>query len=355
MDAMRPYDALVLVSFGGPERPEDVLPFLRNVTRGRGVPDERLAEVATHYLDRGGRSPINDQNRALLGAVRADFDRHGLADVALYWGNRNWDPLLTDTVATMARDGVRRALGFVTSAFSSYSGCRQYQDDLAAARRSVGGTAPPIDKIRPYFDHPGFVRPVVELTAAALADRPDAHLVFTAHSIPAAAAATCDYEAQLREIAALVGAELERPWSLAFQSRSGPPQVPWLEPDVNDELAAQSRAGTPAVLIVPLGFVSDHMEVVHDLDTEARATADRLGLTMTRVPTVGTHPRFVTMVRELFEERSRLVQGGAVSRPSLAAAGARPDPCVIGCCPPPARPVSVSGRPATPPPRRSPQ
>lgn len=330
------------------------MPFLRNVTRGRGVPDERLVDVAAHYRQRGGRSPINDQNRALLAALRSELDRSGLPGVALYWGNRNWHPLLADTVADMGRHGVERAAAFVTSAFSSYSGCRQYQEDIAAARATVGPAAPAIDKLRPFYDHPGFVEPVTALTRQARRELPGAHLVFCAHSIPTAAALTCDYEAQLSEVAALVAGDVDgAEWSLAFQSRSGPPTASWLEPDVKDHLEALARAGTSSVLLVPLGFVSDHMEVVHDLDTEALGTAARLGLRAARVPTVGTDARFVAMVVELFEERSAVARGEQIPRPSVAAGGPRPDPCAEGCCPAPGRPVTLSepvpSRPQHPP------
>ncbi|HEX5741434.1 MAG TPA: ferrochelatase, partial [Pilimelia sp.] len=302
------YDAFLLLSFGGPEGPADVLPFLRNVVRGRGVPEERLAAVAAHYHHFGGVSPINDQCRALLRAVAQEFAAHGV-DLPCYWGNRNWHPMLADTLARMRDDGVRRAVAFVTSAYGGYSGCRQYREDIAAARSAVGAGAPAIDKIRHFGDHPGFVAPHADAVRAALATltpaaRATTRLVFTAHSVPAAAAATAGptgglYEAQLRRTAALVAADAapDLPYDLVWQSRSGPPQVPWLEPDVNDHLAALAGAGVTAVVASPIGFVSDHLEILWDLDTEAAATARALGLSWARAATPGTDPRFVTMIR----------------------------------------------------------
>ncbi|MGR6320894.1 ferrochelatase [Micromonospora soli] len=339
------YDALVLVSFGGPERPEDVLPFLQNVTRGRGVPPERLAEVAEHYLRFGGVSPINEQCRELLAAIRADFAANGV-DLPVYWGNRNWDPMLADTVARMRDDGIQRALAFVTSAYGGYSSCRQYQEDIAAARAAVGPDAPLIEKLRQFWDHPGFVEPHVDAVRTALAQldpakRDSTRLVFTAHSIPVSAAATAGphggrYTAQLEETARLVHAAAapDLPYDLVWQSRSGPPQVPWLEPDVNDHLAALAEQGVTAVVVSPIGFVSDHLEVVWDLDTEALETAKQLGLDFVRAGTPGTDPRFVAMVRELVLERTAPDAGGLRRR-----LGSLPtwDTCPALCCVPPAR------------------
>ncbi|MEV1286253.1 ferrochelatase [Micromonospora sp. NPDC049679] len=339
------YDALVLVSFGGPERPEDVLPFLSNVTRGRGIPPERLAEVAEHYQHFGGVSPINQQCRDLLAAIRADFAANDL-DLPLYWGNRNWHPMLADTVAQMRDDGVRRALAFVTSAYGGYSSCRQYQDDIAAARSAVGAGAPVIDKLRQFHDHPGFVAPHAEAVRSALATLDPARwattrLVFTAHSIPTSMAASAGpeggrYEAQLHETARLVAAAAapDLPYDLVWQSRSGPPQMPWLEPDINDHLAALATDGVTGVVVSPIGFVSDHLEVVWDLDTEAAATAKQLGLEFARAATPGTDPRFVAMVRELVVER--LDPPGTELRHRL---GTLPvwDTCPANCCTAPAR------------------
>jgi protoporphyrin/coproporphyrin ferrochelatase len=321
------YDALLLLSFGGPERPGDVMPFLENVTRGRGVPRERLESVAEHYHLFGGVSPINQQCRDLKAAIEADFARHDL-DLPVYWGNRNWDPFLTDTLRRMKADGVRRAAAFVTSAYSGYSCCRQYLEDIDRARAEVEG-APEIDKLRIYYNHPGFVEPVAENTRAAFdrlpADlREDARLVFTAHSVPTAQPGCASYVAELNDVAGVVAEG--RPWSLAYQSRSGPPSVPWLEPDIGDHLEKLHSEGARAAVIVPVGFVSDHMEVKYDLDVEAAELAERLGLRIERAATPGTHPRFVAMVRELLLERD------GAERPALGGLGPRPDTCAATCC-----------------------
>jgi ferrochelatase len=341
-----PYDALLLVSFGGPEAPEEVMPFLERVTRGRGVPPERLAEVAEHYLHFGGRSPINDQNRALLAAIAADLDARGL-DVPLYWGNRNSEPYLADTLAQMRDDGVTRAAAFVTSAYSSYSGCRQYRENLAEAVGEVE-RAPALDKLRHYFDHPGFVAANADALAQAwgqvpAAKREGARVAFVTHSIPDAMEATAGadggaYTAQHRGAAAAIVAEVAAggvevgEWDLVFCSRSGSPAVPWLEPDVNDYLTEQAAAGVPAVVLAPIGFISDHMEVVFDLDTEARETADELGLTMVRASTAGVHPAFVAMVVDLLLERAGAERGEAVTRPAASPLGPSHDVCPAGCC-----------------------
>lgn len=356
---MTAYDALLLVSFGGPEGPDDVVPFLENVTRGRGIPRERLEEVGAHYRLFGGVSPINAQNRALLDALRVELAEAGV-DLPVYWGNRNWDPYLTDALAAMRDDGVRRALAFVTSAYSSYSGCRQYRENLAAARAEVEG-APEVDKVRHYFDHPGFVEPFVDATVAALAGLPDAvqpgaRLVFTTHSIPVAAAESSGpdggaYLAQHRAVAGLVAARVaeatgvDRPWDLVFQSRSGPPTQPWLEPDISDHLEELVAQGVPGVVVVPIGFVSDHMEVVYDLDTVAAADAERLGLPFARAATPGVDPRFVAMVRELVQER--LDDVAPAARRALSTLGPWRDVCAAACCPNPrgARPA-VAEEPA---------
>ncbi|GAA1542695.1 ferrochelatase [Nocardioides humi] len=344
-----PYDALLLVSFGGPEQPEDVVPFLENVTRGRGIPRERLEVVGEHYFLFGGRSPINDQNRVLIAAVEKELADHGL-DVPVYWGNRNWAPYLADTVAQMAADGVRRALCLVTSAYSSWSSCRQYLDNLAAATAAVpdGLAAPRLDKIRAYYNHPGFVAANVDGVLAALADLPDdvrdeARLVFVTHSIPISMSDDSGpeggaYVAQHLDVAAVVAARVaaatgvERPHELVYCSRSGAPHVPWLEPDVNDRLEELAAEGTAAVVLIPVGFVSDHMEVVYDLDTEALATAERLGLPARRAASAGTHPAFVTAVRELVLERAAAERGEAVARPALGVRGPSHDCCPLGCC-----------------------
>lgn len=336
-DTASPYDAVVVVSFGGPEGPDDVMPFLQNVTRGRDVPRERLDEVAEQYMLAGGVSPINAQNRALVDALRRDLEAHGI-DLPVYWGNRNWAPYLTDTVAQMADDGIGRALAFVTSAYSSYSACRQYREDIDAARSAVGPGAPEIHKLRQFWNHPGFIGPFRSGLTAALAGldpehRRRAHLVFTAHSLPTSMAATSDYAAQLHDAMELVAAVApDHAHSLAWQSRSGPPQVPWLEPDVNDHLRSLAATGVDTVVIVPVGFVSDHQEVRYDLDTQAAATAAELDMSLTRVPTPGTDPAFVAMIRELIIEQT----DASVTRRALGDLAVRPDVCPADCCPAPA-------------------
>ncbi len=342
VDPVSPYDALLLVSFGGPDRPEDVVPFLDNVTRGRGVPRDRLEEVAEHYFHLGGKSPINDLNRTLLDAIRADLAAHDL-DLPVYWGNRNWDPYLTDTVCRMREDGVTRVACFVTSAYSSYSSCRQYREDLAAA--AVHG-APRLDRLRSYYNHPGFLEPTVDAVTAAVADRPAARPVFVTHSIPTSMNDRSGprggaYLAQHKNAAAYVAERVatvtgrDPGHDLVFCSRSGPPQMPWLEPDVNDHLERLAGDGVESVVLVPIGFVSDHMEVVYDLDTEALATAARLGLDAVRVPTSGTDARFVAMVRELVVERAAVERGDRVDRVSVGGEPPCWDLCAAGCCPNP--------------------
>jgi ferrochelatase len=332
------YDALLLLSFGGPEQPADVIPFLENVTRGRGVSRERLESVAEHYDHFGGVSPINDQNRALLMAIRDELAGHGL-DLPVYWGNRNWHPYLADTVATMTADGITNALVFVTSGYSSYSACRQYQDDLAKARDAVGDGAPQLHKLRHFFDHPGFIEPQRDAVAAAIAAmveprRATTRLVFVAHSIPTSMAQTAGptgglYVAQLREAAGLISAVApDLSWHLAYSSRSGPPSVPWLEPDVNDLLRSLPAEGVSDVVVVPVGFVSDHIEVRWDLDVEAAATAAEVGLGFVRTEPPASDPRFVAMVRELVQERV----DPTAQRRALSALGPSHDVCPVRCC-----------------------
>lgn len=330
MSGLGPYDAILLVSFGGPEGMDDVRPFLANVLRGRPVPAERVEEVVRHYERFEGVSPINGQNRALLAALRARLGDAGPRGLPLYWGNRNWTPYLADAVREMRRDGVRRALAFVTSAFSSYSGCRQYLEDIERARAEVGPDAPEIEKLRPFYNHPGFIAANADHVRAGLEKAGTAaRLVFTAHSIPIAMASGCDYEAQLREAGALVAQDVghER-WDLVFQSRSGPPSQPWLEPDILSHLDALAREGVRDVVVSPIGFVSDHLEVLYDLDTEAQDRARALGLRLVRVPTVSNHPGYVEMVRELVVER---IEGPA--RATVGPSPAWPDVCAAGCCP----------------------
>lgn len=351
-----PYDALLLLSFGGPEGPDDVVPFLENVTRGRGIPKERLKEVGQHYFLFGGVSPINEQNRVLLRALREDFAENGL-ELPVYWGNRNWAPYLTDTLREMTKDGRRRVAVLATSAYASYSGCRQYRENLADALATLAdeGLRPPrVDKLRHYFNHPGFVRPMTESVLASLADLPEdvragAHLAFTTHSVPLTAADTSGpvddhgeggaYVAQHLDVARLIAdtvteeTGVEHPWRLVYQSRSGAPHIPWLEPDICDHLETVHAAGAPAVVMVPIGFVSDHMEVLYDLDTEATAKAAELGLPVRRSATVGADGRFVAAVRDLLLERAATERGHAVERCALGTLGPSHDLCPVGCCP----------------------
>ena len=339
---MPAYDAFLLVSFGGPEGPDDVMPFLENVTRGRGIPPDRLAAVAEHYYAVGGVSPINQQCRDMLTAIQAEFSVGGIS-LPVYWGNRNWPPYLTDTVRAMAEAGVRRAIAFVTSAYSSYSSCRQYLDDIERARAAVGPGAPQIDKIRRFFNHPGFIEPFAANADAALATLPpelgeDAHLVFTAHSIPVAMADASGpgggrrYVAELTEAARLIAERTDggsHPRTLAYQSRSGPPSQPWLEPDVCDHLSDLAKSGVEAVVVVPVGFVSDHMEVRHDLDVEAAQSAESLGLAFARAATPGTRPRFASMITELVRERLALPE---VEPRALGTMGVPSQDCPADCC-----------------------
>ncbi len=339
---MRDPQALLFLSFGGPEQLDDVIPFLRNVTKGRNVPDERLAEVATQYEMFGGRSPINEQNRDLINALEAELNANG-HDLPIYFGNRNWEPYVGDTVATMRADGIERALVFVTSAFGSYSGCRQYRENLAEAIGDHDDIE--LQKLRLFYNHPGFIEPAAANVATAIASHTaPPRIVFTAHSIPHSMAASCDYESQLNEAAQLVVDQLDPAthagWDLVFQSRSGPPHIPWLEPDVNDHLATLAEAdGASPVTLVPLGFISDHMEVMFDLDTQAVETANGLDLSMNRAHTVGTAPRFVTMIRELIEE-----QTSDKTRLFIGSAGPWPDQCPEGHCMTAKRPAGA-GRP----------
>jgi len=346
-------DAVLLLSFGGPEGPDDVIPFLENVTRGRGIPRERLEVVARQYMQFGGRSPINDECRRLLAGLEAEFAQRG-PSLPVYWGNRNWAPMLEDTVAQMARDGVRRAVAIATSAYSSYSACRQYLEDVDRARAAVGADAPIIEKLAPYWNEAGFLETMIENTRAAVkantadtstvsASTVDAstvsantpagesplRLVFTAHSLPIAMATGCDYVAELEEAASIVaaGAAPGAEWNLVYQSRSGPPQQPWLTPDVCDYLRELHSGGTRRVVLVPIGFVADHMEVIYDLDTQAREVADSLGMTMTRASCVGAAPRFVAGLRDLVVAH---IEG--TRPPVLGSRPARPWPCAPGCC-----------------------
>jgi len=333
------YDAILLVSFGGPEGPDDVMPFLENVLRGKNVPRERMLEVSEHYQHFGGVSPINEQCRQLIAALEAELAEHG-PHLPIYWGNRNWEPMLPDTMQKMADDGVKRALAFFTSGFSCYSGCRQYREDIIRAREQVGAAAPEVDKIRVFFNHPGFLEPMMDSVRSCLAKIPadrrrDTPLLFTAHSIPMSMADNCRYELQLKESCRIVAETVgHENWELVYQSRSGPPQQPWLEPDICDHIESLHEKATAAgepiedLLILPIGFISDHMEVLFDLDTEAQELCEKLGIALQRVPTVGTHPRFVQMIRELITERT-------VEAPERLVLGELPpshDVCPSDCC-----------------------
>jgi ferrochelatase len=345
------YDAILLASFGGPEGQDDVLPFLRNVTRGRGIPDERLEEVAHHYRAFGGVSPINDQNRELKAALEAELARRGI-DLPVLWGNRNWDPYLGDALRGAHEAGHTKLIAVATSAYSSYSSCRQYREDFAQALTDTGlDGVVQIDKVRQFFDHPGFVQPFIEGLRDGLAELErlgidldtEAHILFSTHSIPTGDANRSGpdfrgfgeggaYAAQHLAVAEVVLAESGRdvPWDLVYQSRSGPPSQPWLEPDVNDRIAELAAAGIKGVVIVPLGFVSDHMEVKWDLDTEARETAEEHGVVAIRVPTPGVHAAYVSGLVDLVLERRDGVP--ADQRPALTALGPWYDVCRPGCC-----------------------
>jgi len=339
------YDAILVVSFGGPEGMGDVMPFLSNVLRGRNVPESRMREVAHHYELFGGVSPINGQNRRLIDALERGLEERG-PRLPVYWGNRNWHPLLADALRRMRDDGIKNALAFVTSAYSSYSGCRQYREDVERAREAVGEGAPRVEKLRAFFNHPGFVGPNAENLRAALAEIPEARragvrVAFTAHSVPEAMAAGCDYERQLLETCRLVAEGAGHAnWRLVFQSRSGPPTQAWLAPDICDHLRELKQARATDVVVAPVGFISDHMEVLYDLDTEARQLSEELGLNMIRAATVGTHTDFIGMIRELILERL----DDATPRRSLGTFPPRQDTCATDCCLPgfaartPARP-----------------
>lgn len=335
------YDALLVVSFGGPESREDVIPFLENVLRGRSVPRERMLAVAEHYFHFEGKSPINAQTRELISAVKAELAVHG-PNLPVYWGNRNWHPMLADTLREMKANGVRRALAFVTSAYSSYSGCRQYREDIARAQAEVGPDAPQIEKLRVFFNHPGFVEATEDRAREAIEQVPkqareNIQVVYTAHSVPMSMANTSDYVAQLEEVKRLVSSALGiKNHALVYQSRSGAPGQPWLEPDILDYLReVKSRNLASAVVLAPISFISDHMEVLYDLDIEARQLCESLRLAMARAKTVGVHPKFIATIRELILERT--VPG--TERRSVGVLGPREDICDESCCPAPQRPM----------------
>lgn len=330
-DAAQNYDAMLVVSFGGPEGMDDVMPFMENVLRGRPVPRERMIEVSQHYRMFGGVSPLNAQNRALISALEEEFATNGL-DLPIYFGNRNWHPLLPDTLQQMREDGVKNILCFFTSMFSSYSGCRQYRENLYDAVQEVGEFH--IDKIRMGYNHPLFVEANAERLKDALAQfEPDepVHVAFSAHSIPLSMAQNSDYEVQLRETAALVADMVGiEDWDLVYQSRSGAPHVPWLEPDILDHMQDLKQQGKNNVVIHPIGFISDHMEVIYDLDTEAKDLAAQEDMKMVRAQTVGTHHKFVTMIREMVVER----MAENPERRAVGSRGPNHDVCPVGCCMP---------------------
>jgi ferrochelatase len=331
-NSARQYDALLVMSFGGPEGMDDVLPFLENVTRGRNIPRERLVEVGHHYELFGGISPINGQNRALIAALETELKSHNI-HLSIYFGNRNWHPFVSDTLDQMIADGVENALVFVTSAFSSYSGCRQYREDIIQACEAVKD-ALGLDKIRVFYNHPGFILPNAENLQNALNQFPierraSVHVAFTAHSIPLAMAKHSAYEAQLEEACRLVAKQVGVVnYALVYQSRSGAPHIPWLEPDILEHIESLSAKGFTDLIVHPIGFISDHMEVLYDLDTEAIEKARELGMIMARSATVGTHPAFVSMIRELIVERMTVNP----ARQALGVRGPNHDICPLNCC-----------------------
>jgi protoporphyrin/coproporphyrin ferrochelatase len=342
------YDAFLLVSFGGPNEPDEVMPFLENVTRGRHIPRERLEEVAEHYYHFGGKSPINEQNLALLEAIKQEIARREY-DLPTFWGNRNWAPYFPDTLREIGEAGHKKVVTFFTSAYSSYSGCRQYRENLIAAQEAVGEVAPTIDKLRVYYNHPGFLTPMADGLLDALGSREGMRIavLYAAHSIPNGMAAGCRYETQLLEASRLCG-ELaglgEANWiqaetsltddlprvthELVYQSRSGAPNSPWLEPDICDQIRRRVSEGAEAIVVVPIGFISDHMEVLYDLDTEALELCQELGVDFKRVCTVGTDARFVSMVVDLIEERAGLRD----EKVALGNLGPSHDVCPVNCC-----------------------
>lgn len=327
------YDAVLVMSFGGPEGMDEVIPFMENVTRGRNIPRERLEEVSEHYFMFDGVSPINAQNRALISALSEELEAAGL-NLPVYFGNRNWHPFIEDTMRQMRDDGVKHAIAFFTSAYSCYSGCRQYREDIMRAMEAVGEGAPEVDKLRMFYNHPHFIEPNVEHLERALEQFPeskrgDVHVAFTAHSIPTAMAENSDYEVQLNETIRLIAERTGiKHYKLVYQSRSGPPHIPWLEPDILDHMEALHESGVDDLVIHPIGFISDHMEVMFDLDTEAVDKAEELGMNMVRAATVGTHETFIKMIRELIVER----MSENPARPYVGERGPNHDICPLYCC-----------------------
>lgn len=332
MTPSNPYQSLLIVSFGGPEGPEDVMPFLENVLRGKNVPRERMEEVAEHYQHFGGVSPINEQVRELISALEESFSTRGI-DLPIYWGNRNWTPMLPDTVSLMKAEGITRSLAFFTSAYSCYSGCRQYRENIMQAQADAGDDAPEINKLRMFFNHPLFVEAVSDYALEALNEIPDLRrgktkLLFTAHSIPISMSDGCNYVKQLTEASRLVAERLGAyEWELVYQSRSGPPFQPWLEPDVCDRLNGLKDEGIEDVVLIPIGFLSDHMEVLFDLDIEAKEECEKLGINMRRSKSVGVHPKFVQMIGDLVLERMNETE-----RLAIGELGPSHDVCPVDCC-----------------------
>jgi len=329
-----PYDAILFVSFGGPEGMQDVMPFLENVLRGKNVPEARMREVAHHYELFNGVSPINSQNRALIEKLGKLLAREG-PQLLIYWGNRNWHPMLADALRQMKADGIKRALAFMTSAYSSYSGCRQYRENILRAGAEAEAEDLQIDKLRVFYNHPLFVEANADCLRRALDKIPaerraSAQVAFTAHSIPLSMSANCDYEIQLTETCRLVAEALQvENWQLVYQSRSGPPTQAWLDPDICEHLRELKRAGAQDAVIAPVGFISDHMEVLYDLDTEARQLCEEINLNVVRAETAGTHPKFVRMIRELILER---IAPETTPRRASGACGANHDVCPANCC-----------------------
>ena len=340
-----PYDALLLCSFGGPNDAEDVVPFLRNVTRGKNIPEDRLREVGEHYYRFGGKSPINEQNLALVSAIRAELSRRGI-EIPVVWGNRNWHPYTVDTLRDAAAFGAKRILTLVTSAYASYSGSRQYREHLAAARAALGDDAPEIDVLRPFFNEPGFIAANSEAIAAALKsfEKPQgSHIIYVTHSIPntmqdASAVTGPGYREQHEDVRAVIDAALAEQFgarfdsSLAYCSRSGDPRVPWLEPDVNDHIASLADRGVKQVVIAPIGFISDHMEVAFDLDIEAMVTATQHGVRAVRASTASVHEAFVAGLVDMVLERSARERGEAALPRTTGELGALPDTAPPGSC-----------------------
>lgn len=329
----QPIDCILFVSFGGPEGPEDVIPFLENVLRGKPVPRERLLEVADHYQHFGGVSPINAQNRDIIARLEVALDNAAIR-LPIIWGNRNWKPYLVDAFREMQQRGLKCALPIFTNMFSSYSGCRQYRENIAAALQQLGASAPTTaPRLRFGFNHPRFIKAQTELIRQAFQDVPrdqvqQSRLLFTAHSIPYAMSDNCSYVAQLNETAQLVAHRLGNPtWELVYQSRSGPPQQPWLEPDIGDRIQQLASSGIKAVVVAPVGFISDHIEVLFDLDTEAQSICQQSGISYVRANAAGTHPEFIAMLVDLIQER--------LSNAPPSAVGNLPpvnDVCAENCC-----------------------